>query len=215
MSRRICKPWHWRSWWRWWGASFRNGHAEYAQRWCRLFAREKGNNARCWFSQLPSTAKIRSHQQTMLICCTADGTTGETSRKTASRPFNHHDAAAAADSPSVSFIKLREGFLIHLRPERIKRNSKLLHSSNASMRRCGQQKVTASSQKQQSKDTVKATNFGPHRNFASFFFASSAASLDESFTKYEQKQVCRSNVFLQHLFSSFFCRMRFNDSKPF
>ncbi len=28
-------------------------------------------------------------------------------------------------------------------------------------------------------------------------------------------QICRSNGFLQLLFSSFFCRMRFNDSKPF
>ncbi len=39
--------------------------------------------------------------------------------------------------------------------------------------------------------------------------------MDESCTKNEQNRICRSNVFLQLLFSSFFCRRRFNDSKPF
>ncbi len=62
--------------------------------------------------------------------------------------------------------------------------------------------------------TVKAPNFGPHGNFGSFF-ASSVASLDESCTKYEQTQICRSNVFLQLLFSSLFCKMLFNYSRPF
>ncbi len=62
---------------------------------------------------------------------------------------------------------------------------------------------------------VKAANFGPHGNFG-LFLASSVASVDESCTKKtEQNQICRSKVFLQLLFSSFFCRTRFNDSKPF
>ncbi len=58
-------------------------------------------------------------------------------------------------------------------------------------------------------NTVKASNFGP------FFFASSVASLDESCTKNEQNRFCRSKVFLQLSFSSFFCRTCFNDSNPF
>jgi hypothetical protein len=62
--------------------------------------------------------------------------------------------------------------------------------------------------------TVKAFNFGPHGNKRWTFFASSVDSLNESCTKYEQKQICRSNVFLQVLYSPFFGRMRFNDSKP-
>ncbi len=62
--------------------------------------------------------------------------------------------------------------------------------------------------------TVRASNFGPHGNFGPFL-ASSVASLDESCTKNEQNQIFRSKVFLELLFSSFFCRMRFNDSKPF
>jgi hypothetical protein len=63
-------------------------------------------------------------------------------------------------------------------------------------------------------DTVKGSNFGPHGNFG-FFLASSVASVDESCTKNEQNRICRSKVFPQLLFSSFFCRTRFNDSKPF
>ncbi len=62
--------------------------------------------------------------------------------------------------------------------------------------------------------TVKVSNFGPHGNFGPFF-ASSVASFDESCTKYEQKQIRISYAFLQLLFSSFFSRMRFNDSRPF
>ncbi len=62
--------------------------------------------------------------------------------------------------------------------------------------------------------TVKASNFGPHENFG-LFLASSVASLDESCTKNEQNQICRSEVYLQLLFASFFCRTRFNDSNPF
>ncbi len=63
-------------------------------------------------------------------------------------------------------------------------------------------------------NTVRASNFGPHGNFGPFL-GGSVASLDESWTKNEQNRMCRSKVFLQLLFSSFFCRMRFNDSKPF
>jgi hypothetical protein len=47
------------------------------------------------------------------------------------------------------------------------------------------------------------------------FFANSTASVDESCTKNEQNQTCKSNIFLQLWFSSFFCRTRFSDSKPF
>jgi hypothetical protein len=61
--------------------------------------------------------------------------------------------------------------------------------------------------------TVKASNFGPHGNFG-LFSTSSVASVNESCTKNKQNQICRSKVFLQLLFSSFFCRTRFNDSKP-
>ncbi len=39
--------------------------------------------------------------------------------------------------------------------------------------------------------------------------------MDESCAKNEQNQICRSKVFLQLLFFSFFYRTRFNDSKPF
>ncbi len=63
-------------------------------------------------------------------------------------------------------------------------------------------------------DTVKASNFGPHGNFA-IFLASSVTSVDESCAKNEQNWICRSKVFLQILFSSFFCRTFFNDSKLF
>jgi hypothetical protein len=63
-------------------------------------------------------------------------------------------------------------------------------------------------------NTVKASTFGPHGNFG-LLLASSVASVVESCTKNEQNQICKSNVFLQLLFSSFFCRTRFNDSKPF
>jgi hypothetical protein len=62
--------------------------------------------------------------------------------------------------------------------------------------------------------TVKASNFGPHGNFG-LFLASSVASMDELCTQNEQNRICRSKVFPQLLFSSFFCRTRFNDSKPF
>ncbi len=62
--------------------------------------------------------------------------------------------------------------------------------------------------------TVKASNFGPQGNFG-LFLASSVASVDESCTKNEHNRICRSKVFLQLLFSSFFYRTRFNDSKPF
>jgi hypothetical protein len=62
--------------------------------------------------------------------------------------------------------------------------------------------------------TVKAPNFGPHGNVG-LFLASSVASADESRTKNEQNRTCRPNVFLQLLFSSFFCRTRFSESKPF
>jgi hypothetical protein len=62
--------------------------------------------------------------------------------------------------------------------------------------------------------TVKAPNFGPHGNFG-LFLASSVASVDESCTKNEQNRICRSIVFLQLLFTSFFCWTRFNDSKLF
>ncbi len=47
------------------------------------------------------------------------------------------------------------------------------------------------------------------------FFESSIASLVEPCTNNEQNQICRSNNFLQLIFSSFFCRTRFDDSKPF
>jgi hypothetical protein len=47
------------------------------------------------------------------------------------------------------------------------------------------------------------------------FLASSVASVDESCTKNEKKQISRFKVFLQLLFSSSFCRTRFNDIKPF
>jgi hypothetical protein len=62
--------------------------------------------------------------------------------------------------------------------------------------------------------TIKASNFGPHRNVG-LFLASSVSSVDESCTKNEQNRICRFKAFLQLLFSSFFCRTRFNDSKPF
>jgi hypothetical protein len=61
--------------------------------------------------------------------------------------------------------------------------------------------------------TVKVSNFGPHGNFG-VFLASSVASMDELCTQNEQNRICRSKVFPQLLFSSFFCRTRFNDSKP-
>jgi hypothetical protein len=61
---------------------------------------------------------------------------------------------------------------------------------------------------------VKAPNFGPHGNFE-LFLAMSVASEDESCTENEQNRSCRSNVFLQLLFSSFFRRTRFGDSKLF
>ncbi len=63
-------------------------------------------------------------------------------------------------------------------------------------------------------DTVKASNFGPHGNFG-LFLTSFVASVDESCTKNERNRICRSEVFLQLLFSSLFCRTRFNDGKPF
>jgi hypothetical protein len=47
------------------------------------------------------------------------------------------------------------------------------------------------------------------------FFASSVASLGELCTKKEQNGVCKPELFLQLSFSSFFCRKRFDDSKPF
>jgi hypothetical protein len=53
--------------------------------------------------------------------------------------------------------------------------------------------------------TLKAPNFGPHGNFGPFF-ASFVASLDESCTKHEHNQICGSKVFLQLVFTSFFCR---------
>ncbi len=63
--------------------------------------------------------------------------------------------------------------------------------------------------------TGKAYNFSPHGNFGLCFFGSSIASLDESCLKNEENQICRSKVFLQLLFPSFFCRTRFNGSNPF
>jgi hypothetical protein len=65
--------------------------------------------------------------------------------------------------------------------------------------------------------TVKAFNFGPHGNFG-LFLPSSVASVDESFKKMNRTEFVDLNfseVFLQLLFSSFFCRTRFNDSKLF
>ncbi len=47
------------------------------------------------------------------------------------------------------------------------------------------------------------------------FFASSVASLNESFAKTGQNQICGSKVFPQLLFSSFPCRAHFDDSKSF
>jgi hypothetical protein len=44
------------------------------------------------------------------------------------------------------------------------------------------------------KYTVKASNFGPHRNFG-LFLASSIASLDESCNKNEHNRICRSELF--------------------
>jgi hypothetical protein len=38
-----------------------------------------------------------------------------------------------------------------------------------------------------------------------FFFETSVASLDESFTKNERNRICRSKLFPQLSFSSFFC----------
>ncbi len=48
-----------------------------------------------------------------------------------------------------------------------------------------------------------------------FFILSFVASLNESCTKNERNRICRSQVFLQLLFSSFFCRTRLYYSKPF
>jgi hypothetical protein len=53
--------------------------------------------------------------------------------------------------------------------------------------------------------TVKASNFGPHGNIG-LFLASSVASVDESCANIEPNRICRSEGFLQLLFSSFFCR---------
>jgi hypothetical protein len=64
-------------------------------------------------------------------------------------------------------------------------------------------------------DTLEASNFGPHRNFGLFLAFSAVLSLDESCTKKEQNRISRSRVFVKHLFSSFFCRTRFYDSKFF
>jgi hypothetical protein len=64
-----------------------------------------------------------------------------------------------------------------------------------------------------STSTVKASNLTPHGNFG-LFVTSSVTSLDVSCTKNEQDRICRSKVFLQLLFSSFFCRTRFNDRRP-
>ncbi len=66
----------------------------------------------------------------------------------------------------------------------------------------------------QAKGTVKASNLGPQGNLG-IFLASSVAFVDESCTKNEQNRICRSKGFLKLSFSSFFCRTRFNDSKPF
>ncbi len=51
--------------------------------------------------------------------------------------------------------------------------------------------------------------------FFGLFLARSVASVDESCTKNEQNRIYRSKSFLELLFSSFFCRTRFDDSKPF
>jgi hypothetical protein len=66
--------------------------------------------------------------------------------------------------------------------------------------------------------TIKASNFIPYGNFGTIP-ATIVASLGESSIMYscakdEQNQVCKSKVFLQLLFSLFFCRTRFVDSKP-
>jgi hypothetical protein len=66
--------------------------------------------------------------------------------------------------------------------------------------------------------TIKASKFVPHGNFGAIP-ATIVASLGESSIMYscakdEQNQVCKSKVFLQLLFSLFFCRTRFVDSKP-
>jgi hypothetical protein len=47
------------------------------------------------------------------------------------------------------------------------------------------------------------------------YLARSVASLGELCTENEQNRVCKSEVFLQPSISSFFCRTRFDDSKPF
>ncbi len=69
-------------------------------------------------------------------------------------------------------------------------------------------------QVRRSKRTVKASNFGPDAIFG-HFLASSVASLDEICTTNEQSCICKSSIFLTLPFSSFFCRTRFDDSKPF
>jgi hypothetical protein len=56
--------------------------------------------------------------------------------------------------------------------------------------------------------TVKAFNFGPFR-------ARSVASLGELRIKIKQNKVCKSKVFLQLTFSSFFCRTHSDYSKHF
>jgi hypothetical protein len=61
--------------------------------------------------------------------------------------------------------------------------------------------------------TAKASNFGPHGNFG-LFLGSSVASMDESCTKNEQNRIGRSKVFVYLLYSLFFGRTRFNDTKP-
>ncbi len=61
--------------------------------------------------------------------------------------------------------------------------------------------------------TIKPSNFAPHGNFGPIL-ARSVASLDELCTKHEhQNEVRKSKVFM--MLFSFFCRMRFDDSKPF
>ncbi|MCU0551893.1 MAG: SDR family NAD(P)-dependent oxidoreductase [Leptolyngbya sp. Prado105] len=61
---------------------------------------------------------------------------------------------------------------------------------------------------------VKACNFEPHGNIA-FTLTRSIVSLHELSIKHEQNQIWGSKGFLQLLLSSFFCRTRFDDSKPF
>ncbi len=62
--------------------------------------------------------------------------------------------------------------------------------------------------------TVKASNVGPHGKIEPFL-VKFVASLGEFCTKNEQNQLCKSKVCLRLVLSYFFCRTRFDNSKPF